>query len=1230
MSAPTCPKCGRPMRLMTARRGRNAGSKFWSCTGYSSGQCNGTLDYSESPDVATDTPSCPKCGRPMRLMTARRGRNAGSKFWSCTGYPSGECNGTLNYSDYTAAGTPSQPQQVEAPPIPEELNFKPPATIVTQPFHTGLDTVYYQFVTVAASEIDDYNEALDPDNPPLGSQWRLSYQRKIPPALDNSTQRVLALVDKMILKGHVSLLSEELEQTLNRAPTPVSNGPYSRGPLPSLDSEEEKIFWQNFLPAHLGESFSEWVTPQIEIATLATGAEFEGTEQRVDFLVCHPLLSQPVVIEIDGEQHREQANYDAVRTQHLEQNGYAVLRIPAVEVREGTGDILDEVADLFETLQEQSDRPASLSSPIRRAGQLQVALLQAMYLGDIPVKGGVVLSTDLVDAGELTLSEFNAIVEDFQTLLSRVAQLYGTTILVDGLRATDDSKAADCRISFYEFSDPTPTIMIEEVCLPLQIKWQPRPTTIALPTDLSPDLLRFFLKRIFRKDDFRDGQFDIVTRALAAKDTVALLPTGAGKSIAFQLAAMLLPGRTIVIAPIISLIRDQIYNLSSYGIDRALGITGEMGGRAARSIAYQLLQDGEAFLYYIAPERMQMEEFRNNLRGMTTSYPVNLIVVDEAHCVSEWGHDFRTSYLRIGETSRECARSSNWTPALIALTGTASRAVLRDLQRELQIEDFDAIVTPSSFDRKELEFAIIHERSDQKQHVLEAYLKNKLPTEFGLPPEAFFRKDGNGTFCGLVFCPHANGSFGVTEISSQLNRAGINSKFYSGQRPKNFSGSNEAWNTYKREIEQLYKRDRVSVLVTTKAFGMGIDKQNIRFTVHYGIPASIEAFYQEAGRAGRNGERAICTAIVSDDRAEDNRLLLAPATPIEDVSRIMGEIPYAENDDISRSLFFHVRSFRGVQYEMNVVQDVLNTLSPTGKKANRVVPFGDDRTLTEKALHRLVVTGVVADYTVDYSAHEFTVYLASVNRSGVISKYTSYVAGYQSGRAEQERKKAESLPEEWNSFVLGVVRLYVQFVYDVIERGQRRGIAEMLAACQSGNGEELRRRILSYLDQSEFSEAVESILTDAASGLGKIRDVLAEIISPNDANRLRGPVSRALETYPDHPGLLLLRTATEALCRDGDILTTLENYEGFLKNAKEAYGLSEEEITVATGTVLHTIMKRNKEAAQRIESAFVQEHRSRNALRRLVKEVDMTGSLVSPWILLQDLTNEVKTTLLNA
>ena len=384
------------------------------------------------------------------------------------------------------------------------------------------------------------------------------------------------------------------------------------------------------------------------------------------------------------------------------------------------------------------------------------------------------------------------------------------------------------------------------------------------PIRIKPDreVCRYFLNLFFRFADFRDGQWEGIERALQGKDTLVLMPTGAGKSVIYQLASLLLPGTALVIDPIVSLIDDQIENLRKYGITRAVGITSQDGEQEKQN-KQESFAAGEYIISYIAPERLQIQDFRNRLRTLTTFSPISLVAIDEAHCVSEWGHDFRTSYLNLGRNCKTFCSTGNVAPPLLGLTGTASRSVVKDIKRELDIKDFDAVITPSSFDRKELKFRVEVCRSEEKQLKLNGIL-NSISAEFGMSSASFFDLTGEKTNSGLIFCPHVGGPFGVTAVAKQIKKDHqIPTSYYSSTAPKGVD--NDKWQGIKQATASEFKNNLVPLMVATKAFGMGIDKPNVRYSIHYGIPGSIESFYQEAGRAGRDGEDALCYIIASND-----------------------------------------------------------------------------------------------------------------------------------------------------------------------------------------------------------------------------------------------------------------------------------------------------------------------------------------------------------------------------
>jgi len=733
--------------------------------------------------------------------------------------------------------------------------------------------------------------------------------------------------------------------------------------------------------------------------------------------------------------------------------------------------------------------------------------------------------------------------------------------------------------------------------------------------------LVYFLQYLFRKQEFWPGQYDGIARLFQGKDALLLLPTGSGKSLVYQLSSLLLPGRTVIIDPIISLMDDQIDNLAAIGIDRCVAITSQIVDVQDRKRAIQLFGQGEYLFAFVAPERFQTVEFRESLLELTAHTPIALIAVDESHCVSEWGHDFRPAYLNIGRTTRKYCESYGKVPPLVALTGTASRVVLKDIKRELQIDDFDAVITPKSFDRKELKFTIFYSSSQEKTARLIGFLGQVLPTLFNMTASAFYQPRGKETYSGLIFCPHVNGDFGVESIARKVqNELKISTAIYSGKEPKNWNP--DLYSCRKQLVTRDYKRNRIPLLVCTKAFGMGIDKPNIRYTIHMGIPQSIESFYQEAGRAGRNRKTAHCCIIVSNDDPKRANKLLNPNTTVEEIDEILKKTSWDDNDDITRVLYFHTKSFRGIDNEKRDIQEVLQHLGDLEKRGIRVLTLPNlERTNIEKALHRLLLIGVVSDYTVDYSRDEFTVILSGASSEEIIESYGNYVASYLYSRRITETEKAEQLnASSHKEFIMEMINLLLNFIYDVIERGRRRAFYEMLNACSGfPSDQDIRQRILRYLEATEYSEALEELVNDEKAGIIKCRDVFGNVRSTNEAAELRGQTSRYLESYPDHPSLLMLRSLSEVYSKDKNTEVAKQNFIASFSSALTNFRINQNIVFDFAAWGISIIASQDKKLAKELLVELNRTYPDRTLARTLIQELPIDLTEVPAWFLLSKL-----------
>ena len=358
------------------------------------------------------------------------------------------------------------------------------------------------------------------------------------------------------------------------------------------------------------------------------------------------------------------------------------------------------------------------------------------------------------------------------------------------------------------------------------------------------------LKRYFGYDSFRPGQSGLVDAILAGRDVLGVMPTGAGKSVCYQIPATLLPGVTIVISPLISLMRDQVDALNDAGIPAAYVNTTQGGDEQAMVLA-QAAQ-GDIKLLYVAPERLETERFRN----FATRVPISLVAVDEAHCVSQWGQDFRSSYLGIGEFSAGLPAR----PTVAAFTAPATERVRCDIIGILGLNAPQVTVT--GFDRENLYFDVLKIETKYKAAWVARYVAEH-PDESGIVYCAT-RKETEALAAALNHTvPALRGAAGGSAADSVM-RDGPVAVAYHGGMPADV----------RNQAQRDFVTDAVPVVVATNAFGMGIDKSNVRYVIHHNMPESIEAYYQEAGRAGRDGEPSRCTLLWNESDIVTRRRLL--------------------------------------------------------------------------------------------------------------------------------------------------------------------------------------------------------------------------------------------------------------------------------------------------------------------------------------------------------------------
>ncbi|MBU5299158.1 DNA helicase RecQ [Clostridium sporogenes] len=326
------------------------------------------------------------------------------------------------------------------------------------------------------------------------------------------------------------------------------------------------------------------------------------------------------------------------------------------------------------------------------------------------------------------------------------------------------------------------------------------------------------LKKHFGYNEFRKAQEKVIESILKKEDTVAIMPTGAGKSICYQIPALIFQGVTVVISPLISLMKDQVDSLKEVGIE-ATYINSSLNNLEIEERIFNA-REGLYKLIYIAPERLESDSFVRSLNNLN----IALVAVDEAHCVSQWGHDFRPSYTKISNFIRRLSKR----PIVAAFTATATETVRRDILNSLELQNPKVFVT--GFDRENLSFSVI--KGEDKEKFIFDYLENNM---------------------GKVGIIYTSTRKEAESLYNKINKKGYKVGVY-------HAGLNDE---ERKKTQEDFSFDNIEIIVATNAFGMGIDKSNVRFVIHHNIPKNMEAYYQEAGRAGRDGEESECILLFS-------------------------------------------------------------------------------------------------------------------------------------------------------------------------------------------------------------------------------------------------------------------------------------------------------------------------------------------------------------------------------
>ena len=652
-----------------------------------------------------------------------------------------------------------------------------------------------------------------------------------------------------------------------------------------------------------------------------------------------------------------------------------------------------------------------------------------------------------------------------------------------------------------------------------------------------------FVQECFRLRGLRIDQVRILRSLFTSGDTIGLLPTGGGKSLCYQLASLLKIGVTLVIDPLIALMDDQVASLKSrsrIAYARALHSGSDYVNTDG---IYDLLVSNQ--FIFIAPERFLRENFRVALQAASNmGARVSLAVIDEAHCVSMWGHDFRPAYLELAKNIRQYAASTAGPPPILALTGTASQLVLIDLSRQLGIFGGDSIIRPNTFDRPELNFRVLPAHSKMKQQRLLMAMKElstRLKTQnifegqygmvFGVTKKSV--KDAYSWLFGEAQFNRISSYSGKPDDLNDLSCA-----FYLGSCPDLSGYKNPSlrkhWVHYKQRIFEKFTQGGIKCMVANNALSVGIDNSKIRYIVNLSMVGSLESYYQQAGRAGRKGDKSYCDLIFSDDEPE-----LANQW-------INGEWNGKISGDVGTLAYFHDLNFPGkgkdAEYLSRLVRIVYNKLKKSGTGFARI-SSGDIEKISNELSSKikiddvgrfigyLSILGLIESYSIE-GMKASTVYginapllLTNAIISGEIGtakqlclcSLHSYYARYKPcDRVElSEDIKELSKQNQNDSYLIAASHHLIAFIYDRIEYQRRQTVKTMLQYCRtvSKDSKSARRLITSYFDRSKFSDQLDA-LSEQQSSYENAAQIFRKVKDYEDAERLYWETRRLLDELP--------------------------------------------------------------------------------------------------------------------
>lgn len=1066
-----------------------------------------------------------------------------------------------------------------------------------------------------------------------------------------------------------------------------------------------KKFFEKLIPKYLGEYqfIQQLIIPEIPINEITQVDVDEYANQQVDFYLPQAYL----IIEIDGSQHDSNKQKDVIRDLHTAKYGIQTVRIKTVDLESESDvffqkiaeikDRIDQVKSKQETRKEKDPTFISLSD-------YQSAYVNGIDFGDSNYKATAIirfqlLILELLEKGILNLAtdwEFEILqrdisgfekiaIDDLMVWFTHIFQLHKIEfkkpkIYISHVNSVSEfSRDKSIKIDFSLTKRYTDEFQINSNIIYVRTDYldefqyfkkgdsidnlkfssfEPYDYFKISATDTIKYKLKFGSKQedensllflvwnIFLQNDesldfktlrFREGQLPIIANALSKNDTIGLLPTGSGKSVCYQLSAILQPAISFVVCPIKSLMYDQKADLDTAFFSRINHITSDDDVEDKEKIQNEFGQ-GKYFFIFISPERFQLKTFRQYFSAVNKEFNIAYAVIDEVHCLSEWGHDFRTSYLNLSNAIQRHTTDFNW----LGLTATASINVLKNIQIELGIKQED-VKTPVDYTRKELEFIVVDDENN-KPNAINTQLEI-LKEEIGALSE-----EGRDSKCGIVFTPTVNGKNGCYPLSLKLSEHfQTNIKYYSGSVPKveqrPIMGDKE-FDEYKKVVQKEFKNNEFSLLIATKAFGMGINKGNIHYTFHYGIPGSMESLYQEAGRAGRDktkfkSSKAKCFVLLS--KSNDDSVLSKiwdRDTTLTKVNELQGQT----RGDINTNLFLFSLGLDVIKDEFEVIKKLFIRFAASNKKDIRVKgnDIGTNKARTEKAIYRLSQLGVIEDWTIRNFFRggsfdvDFAVFSEESIKESLLFKIKEYDKEFSFDKILIDEKYSSykrilNAPTKY-SLIDKYILILLQWSYDNFAYNRRQSLKNIYELCckyeATDKGKvDFKNSLEAYFKFSESSYILQHI-AENPKDLEKWFTVFYQIdrnivtntfITRRQQKNLRDSLSRFLESYMHNTGLDLISGLVRLLLDDYGNSDGRDRLETSLEQI-QYYESADKEL------IVEQILKIGQELSNNNKSYLAESlYKSFNSKEFLLRISKSLGDSFSMATLVEHANNKLKT-----